>query len=255
MQVSSVRSAHPADQSLPPTGSPHERIHRTSADDPPGRRPAASKARRGAARNPCHRAHHERNVRRSAAARQSVARRRGLDPLAVRRRARARSTHHARDRRRGLDQHDVLWPPAWPARGARGPRARRVRRSVDLLFPDRSEVRNECAAVWILEPIDRDRVRQSPRERTDLHDRRGPLAMLIRRRDVLKAVAATALAGFAQDAYAHAVLIPNEGKTAMTSRPLMTVNIAAAPFFKHTTIPQIYPLSVPEAVEQPLDVL
>ena len=61
--------------------------------------------------------------------------------------------------------------------------------------------------------------------------------MLIRRRDVLKAVAATALAGFAQDAYAHAVLIPNEGKTAMTSRPLMTVNIAAAPPQKLGTVP------------------
>jgi len=50
------------------------------------------------------------------------------------------------------------------------------------------------------------------------------------RRDVLKAIAATALAGFTQDAYAdNRVLIPNERKTAMTSRPLMTVNIAAAP--------------------------
>jgi len=54
--------------------------------------------------------------------------------------------------------------------------------------------------------------------------------MGIRRRDVLKAVAATALAGFTQDAYAdNRVLIPNERKTTMTSRPLMTVNIAAAP--------------------------
>jgi len=61
--------------------------------------------------------------------------------------------------------------------------------------------------------------------------------MLIRRRDVLKAVAATALAGFAQDAYAHDVLIPNEGKTAMTSRPLMTVNIAAAPPQTLGTVP------------------
>jgi len=62
--------------------------------------------------------------------------------------------------------------------------------------------------------------------------------MLIRRRDVLKAVAATALAGFAQDAYAdNCVLIPNERKTAMTSRPLMTVNIAAAPPQKLGTVP------------------
>src|SRR5438445_11530278 len=54
--------------------------------------------------------------------------------------------------------------------------------------------------------------------------------MRIRRRDVLKAVAATALAGFTQDAYADNRLpIPSEGKTAMTSRPLMTVKIAAAP--------------------------
>ncbi len=59
------------------------------------------------------------------------------------------------------------------------------------------------------------------------------------RRDVLKAIAATALAGFTQDAYAdNRVLIPNERKTAMTSRPLMTVNIAAAPPQKLGTGPQ-----------------
>ena len=62
--------------------------------------------------------------------------------------------------------------------------------------------------------------------------------MRIRRRDVLKAVAATALAGFAPDAYADdRILIPHEGKTAMTSRPLMTVNIAAAPPQKLGTVP------------------
>jgi len=59
----------------------------------------------------------------------------------------------------------------------------------------------------------------------------------IRRRDVLKAVA-VALAGFAPDAYAdNRVLIPNERKTAMTSRPLMTVQIAAAPPQKLGTVP------------------
>jgi hypothetical protein len=62
--------------------------------------------------------------------------------------------------------------------------------------------------------------------------------MLIRRRDVLKAVAATALAGFTQHAYAdNRVLIPNGGKTAMTSRPLMTVKIAAAPLQKLGSVP------------------
>jgi len=62
--------------------------------------------------------------------------------------------------------------------------------------------------------------------------------MGIRRRDVLKAIAATALAGFAPDAYAHdRILIPNEGKTAMTSRPLMTVRIAAAQPQKLGTVP------------------
>ena len=62
--------------------------------------------------------------------------------------------------------------------------------------------------------------------------------MDLRRRDVLKAVAATALAGFTQDAYAdNRVLIPSEGKTAMTSRPLMTVTIAAAPPQKLGTVP------------------
>ena len=59
----------------------------------------------------------------------------------------------------------------------------------------------------------------------------------IRRRDVLKAVA-VALAGFAPDAYAdNRVLIPNERKTAMTSRPLMTVQIAAAPPQKLGPVP------------------
>jgi len=62
--------------------------------------------------------------------------------------------------------------------------------------------------------------------------------MDLRRRDVLKAVAATALAGFTQDAYADNRLpIPSEGKTAMTSRPLMTVKIAAAPPRKLGTVP------------------
>src|SRR5467141_4764959 len=62
--------------------------------------------------------------------------------------------------------------------------------------------------------------------------------MGIRRRDVLKAIAATALAGFAPDAYAHdRILIPNEGKITMTSRPLMTVRIAAAPSQKLGTVP------------------
>ena len=62
--------------------------------------------------------------------------------------------------------------------------------------------------------------------------------MGIRRRDVLKAVAATALAGFAPDAYADdRILIPNDGKITMTSRPLMTVRIAAAPSQKLGTVP------------------
>ncbi len=62
--------------------------------------------------------------------------------------------------------------------------------------------------------------------------------MRMRRRDVLKAVAAVAFAGFTQDAYAdNRVLMPSEGKTAMTSRPLMTVKIAAAPSQKLGTVP------------------
>ena len=73
----------------------------------------------------------------------------------------------------------------------------------------------------------------------------GKRPMRIRRRDVLKAVATPlvagatrALAGFTQDARAdNRVLIPSEGKTAMTSRPLMTVKIAAAPPQKLGTVP------------------
>ncbi len=62
--------------------------------------------------------------------------------------------------------------------------------------------------------------------------------MDLRRRDVLKALAATAWAGFTPDAYAdNRVLIASEGRTAMTSRPLMTVNIAAAPSHKLGTVP------------------
>ena len=62
--------------------------------------------------------------------------------------------------------------------------------------------------------------------------------MDLRRRDVLKAVAATPLAGFAPDAYADdRIVIPSGEKTAMTSRPLMTVNIAAAPPQKLGTVP------------------
>jgi Protein of unknown function (DUF3237) len=68
--------------------------------------------------------------------------------------------------------------------------------------------------------------------------------MRIRRRDVLKAVAAPLVAGatrafgFTQDACAeNRVPIPSEGKTAMTSRPLMTVTIAAAPPQKLGTVP------------------
>jgi len=55
--------------------------------------------------------------------------------------------------------------------------------------------------------------------------------MLIRRREVLKAVGA-ALVGFAPGAFAE-----NERKTAMTSRPLMRVNIAAAPPQRLGTVP------------------
>jgi hypothetical protein len=73
----------------------------------------------------------------------------------------------------------------------------------------------------------------------------GKRPMRIRRRDVLKPVAAPlvagatrALAGFTQDAHAdNRVLIPSEGRTAMTSRPLMTVKIAAAPPQKLGTVP------------------
>src|SRR3989442_7636730 len=55
---------------------------------------------------------------------------------------------------------------------------------------------------------------------------------------MLKAVRATALAGFAKNASSDSrVLIPNERRTAMTSRPLMTVNIAAAPPQKLGTVP------------------
>ena len=69
--------------------------------------------------------------------------------------------------------------------------------------------------------------------------------MRIRRRDVLKAVAAplvagatSALGGFAQGAYADdRVLVRSKRKTAMTSRPLMTVKIAAAPPQKLGTVP------------------
>ena len=68
--------------------------------------------------------------------------------------------------------------------------------------------------------------------------------MRIRRRDVLKAVAAPLVAGatrafgFTQDAYAeNRVLIPKRGKTAMTSLPLMTVKIVAAPPQKLGTVP------------------
>src|SRR5690348_7076803 len=61
--------------------------------------------------------------------------------------------------------------------------------------------------------------------------------MLIRRRDMLKSVG-VALAGFVPNARAdNRVLIPNERKTDMTSRPLMTVTIAAAPPQKLGTIP------------------
>ena len=54
---------------------------------------------------------------------------------------------------------------------------------------------------------------------------------------MLKAVGA-ALVGFAPGAFAeNRVLVPNERKTAMTSRPLMTVNIAAAPPQQLGTVP------------------
>jgi len=40
--------------------------------------------------------------------------------------------------------------------------ARRVSRPFQVLLPDRRKVRNERAAVCILEPSDRDRIRRSP---------------------------------------------------------------------------------------------
>jgi hypothetical protein len=53
------------------------------------------------------------------------------------------------------------------------------------------------------------------------------------RRDVLKAVAAPAVAAYANNRF----LIANGRETAMTSRPLMTVKIAAAPPQKLGTVP------------------
>jgi hypothetical protein len=69
--------------------------------------------------------------------------------------------------------------------------------------------------------------------------------MRVRRRDVLKAVAAPvvagatgALTGFAQGAYANnRFLIANGRETAMTSRPLMTVKFIAAPPQKLGAVP------------------
>ena len=69
--------------------------------------------------------------------------------------------------------------------------------------------------------------------------------MRVRRRDVLKAVAApvvagatSALTGFAPAAYVNeSFLIANGRESAMTSRPLMTVKILAAPPQKLGTVP------------------
>jgi hypothetical protein len=69
--------------------------------------------------------------------------------------------------------------------------------------------------------------------------------MRVRRRDVLKAIAApvvagatSALTGFARGAHAtNHFLIANGRETAMTSRPLMTVKIAAAPRQELGTVP------------------
>jgi len=94
------------------------------------------------------------------------------------------------------------------------------------------------------------------RERTDLYDRRNPLAIhkleqegtpsiRVRRRDVLKAVAASVIASATsaltecvQTASANDRLpIANRTETAMNSRPLMTVRIVAAPPQKLGTVP------------------
>jgi hypothetical protein len=69
--------------------------------------------------------------------------------------------------------------------------------------------------------------------------------MRVRRRDVLKAVAApvvavatSAVTGFAHGAYANnRLLIAHGRETAMTSRPMITVKIAAAPPQKLGTVP------------------
>src|SRR5262249_9004838 len=159
----------------------------------------------------------------------------------TRRRSRARSAHYARDRRRRPDLHDVAWPPPRPAGGAGSARARRVRRSVQVLLSNRDQVRNECAAVCVPEPVDCYLVRGSSCERARIYPRRDPLTMHklndqdegtidVGRRDVLKTVAASVLAGATSALRASARSADDRLPSAMTisSRPLMTVRIAAA---------------------------
>jgi hypothetical protein len=61
----------------------------------------------------------------------------------------------------------------------------------------------------------------------------GKRPMYVRRRDVLKAVASPVVAVYANNRF----LIANGRETAMTSRPLMTVKIVAAPPQKLGTVP------------------
>src|SRR6185295_15517291 len=69
-----------------------------------------------------------------------------------------------------------------------------VRRSDQVLLPDRTPIRDQRAVVLVSKPIGRCRLGRSPSDRADLHDQRNPLAVT-----------------------------PAD----ITSRPLMTVNIVA----------------------------
>src|SRR5262249_7479156 len=102
----------------------------------------------------------------------------------------------------------------------------------------------------------RDRVGRSPGERADLHHRRSALAMYdiearIGRRQVLKAVAATVVAGSALTGCSHGARATDRGPivngrdAGMNSRPLMTVRITAAPPQKLGTVPHGVRLIVP----------
>ena len=202
-----------------------------SVDDVAGRRRRPAEDRRRASRHARHRADRERPLRGPAAARKvlpgggdwTLLRGDGVLELDL------RVTLETDDG--ALIHMSVVRASSRAAGGDRGARARRARRPVDLLLPDHAALRDRAPEVRVPESPPRRLERRSARRGPHLHDRRDPL----RRPWTLDDETFSSLPRSRRSPAARALplaalhSITADRKTAMRSRPLMTLRLNTAP--------------------------